>query len=546
MLLTDMSVGVSQAMPREELEARVRQLEAQLQQSELRNRELLRALEHLPCGVEIYDHKGWARYLNPAMVELTALPSAEVAIGRFNILTDRFSIETGLKVFYERAYAGEVVRTEEFVIEMERASDKWGTGPREIWFKLVLVPTFDHHGEVASVVAIVFETTESRRLEKALELVSRREGIELLAGGVAHDFNNLLTAIVMNGELVRELSEDDAVVGLSEDILLASQQAIFLTRQLFDFTRQRAAHVETVDLADLTQAIARAFRNSLLQVGQLELHLQNRQHLADVDAGQYKQVFMNMLTNAMEALPEHGGMVTVSLTEAHLDGPALEEFVFASTPAPGRWNVLEVADNGCGMSPDTIKRVFEPFFTTKSSGAGLGLTSTLGIIQSHGGGVSVRSSVGQGTSFRICIPLSQRNLSLPPTQAPGQTLPPSARILLVDNSPHLRGSLRVLLERLELVVADAADGQQALQLIKAADPPFDLVLMDIMMPGLNGTDVLRMLRADGSSLLVLMMSTHSEVGELAVKDDPMSAFIQKPFATSELLHSIGQLLGEGS
>lgn len=526
------------------LERRIEELEAALAASNNRYQQLLGGLAHLPSGLEIYDRTGLAAYLNPAMVQMTGLPSADVALGRFNILTDPFSIETGLKPLYDRAYAGEVVQTDEFVIAMERASDDWGTSAREVWFKMVLVPLFDLVGDVESVLAIMLETTEDRRTKKALELVSRRDGIELLAGGVAHDFNNLLTAIITNSQLAMEMSSDTDVHQLCGDILRASDQAVFLTRQLLDYAHQKTQHVETVDLRELTRSITRAFRNALLQAGRLDLDLADRPLLVEVEAGKYKQVVMNIMTNAMQALPAQDGIIGVSLHEAVLDAEALAGFKFSVEAAPGPWNVLEIRDNGCGMPPEIRDRIFEPYFTTKTTGSGLGLASTLGIIWSHGGGVSVQSEPGEGTLFRVCLPLSQRSQALPIETHGPMALPEGARVLLADNSPYLRGSLRALLERLGLTVLEASNGEEALELFEAASPRPDLALLDIMTPVQNGVDVLRALRGQGSSLPVLLMSTHEEVGHRSVADDPHATFIAKPFSPAQLVQALSRHLRE--
>ncbi len=529
----------------EELEARILELEERLSDSEHRYSELLRGLTYIPSGVELYDHTGLACYLNPAMVRMTGLPSAEIALGKFNILTDAFSIETGLKPLYERAYAGEVVRTDEFVIEMDRASEQWGTVARQVWFKMVLVPLFDRSGGVESVFAIMFETTEHRNIKKALELVSRRDGIELLAGGAAHDYNNLLTAIMTTCELIRDISMDEEVLELNDGILDSVKQATFVTQQLLLHTIQRHQRVETVDLRDLTHSIIRAFHNALLQVGRLELELTDVPCLAEAEAGKYKQVVMNLLTNAMQALPPQGGVIAISLQKEQLDAKALEAFQFSNTPRHGSWNVLEIRDNGCGMHEGLLARIFEPYFTTKSTGSGLGLSSVLDIIWDHEGGVSIHSELGQGTCFRICLPTSQRVLPAVEVHPLKTVLPENARILLADNSPYLRGSLRALLERMGVEVWEASDGEEALERYAAAPTPPELALLDIMMPGLNGLDVLRELRSSGSEVPVLLMSTHHEMGRRAAADDPSAAFIEKPFTSAELIGALASLLDEG-
>ena len=529
-------------MDEQALQARITELEHALKESEHRNRELLRALEYVPSGIEIYDADGLAQYLNPAMMKMITVPSAESVIGRFNILTDPFSVETGLKPLYDQAYGGEIVHTDEFAIDMERATGDWGTTTSQIWFRMVLIPVFDLTGGVESVVAIMFETTEARQMAKTLQLVSRRDGIELLAGGVAHDYNNLLSAIITNSEIVREISTESEVQELNDDVLGASEQAVFLTRQLLAYTGRNERTLHTLDLGSLTQGITQVFRNTLLQFGSIHVFCPETPSLAEVDAGQYKQVVMNLLTNAMEALPEQGGLVEIKLSQAELSTAELEAFQFSDSVQPGRWNLLEVSDNGVGMDADTRRRIFEPYFTTKSSGHGLGLAATLGIIWNHGGGVAVTSDLGGGATFQIVLPFSPHTVSQVLSEEVEGRLPEHATVLLVDNSPYVRGSVRALLERVNFTVFETESGTQALERLSSLEKPPDMVLMEIMAPTLNGLDVLQEIRKHHASLPVLLVGSHGEMGQRGVSQDPYASFLQKPFGSTPLLAQIARLL----
>ncbi|MDG1478620.1 MAG: response regulator [Myxococcota bacterium] len=457
-------------------------------------------------------------------------------------MKDKFSIDTGLKPIYERAYRGETVHTDEFTIEMGRAAEDWGTQSGQIWFRMSLIPLFALDGSVESVLVIMCETTAARKAAKTLQLASRRDGIELIAAGIAHDYNNLLTAIITNNELIQEISTEDEVRSLSADIYSASEQATLLNRKLLSYAGMNLRMVETLDLAVLTRDVVQIFQQTLLQFGELQLEMSGDDMLAEVDAGQYKQVVMNFLTNAMEALPKNAGSVRVTLRQVVLDDTTLEAFQFSGPAGPGRWNLLEVQDNGCGMPSDVRRHIFEPYFTTKSTGHGLGLASALGIIWNHGGGVSVQSTPEVGTSFQVVLPLSQHEQA---AQKPAElpvSLPASAHVLLVDNSPYLRGSLRALLEHMNITVAEEEDGAQAWKHLECAQPLPDLVLMDIMIPSMNGLDVLRELRGTYETLPVLLMSTHGEMGQRGVCDDPFAAFIPKPFSPSELLQQVARML----
>ncbi len=521
---------------------RILELEKALAASQCRNRELLRALDHMPSGVEIYDRHGTAAYLNPAMVTMTGLPSAEAAIGKFNILTDPFSAETGLKPLYERAYRGEVVETEEFVIEMGRAADEWGTSTRQIWFKMLLLPLKGVDGDVEAVFAIMFETTAKRQLAKVMQRASQRDGIELIAGGVAHDFNNLLTTIIMNTEIMAEEAEGAESQSLANDILSASEQAVFLTRQLLAYTGREERTIHTLDLATLTKSICQVFRQSIAQVGDFHLRLPNKPTLAEVDAGQYKQVVMNLLTNSLEALPADGGSLDVALSQRPLSHEDLTFYQFPDPPTPGTWNVLRIEDNGCGMPDHVRQRIFEPYFTTKAEGHGLGLAATLGIVWNHGGGVAVRSTPENGTVFTVLLPISSQSVTQAPPSPESAPWPQLGRVILVDPSPYIRGSLRALLQKKGWTVEEHQDGVTARDSILSNQEPPDLVVMDLMLSPMNGLDILRQVRHQHPTLPVLLMGTHEDMGRLGVQDDAHADFILKPFSSERLLTCAAAIL----
>jgi len=531
-------------MAEDDTRDRIRELEDALAASERRNRELLRALEHIPSGVEIYDQHGTAAYLNPAMVTMTGLPSAEAAIGKFNILTDPFSAETGLKPLYEKAYGGEVVETEEFAIEMGRATDDWGTADLQIWFKMVLVPLKGVEEDVEAVFAIMLDTTGKRKMAKVLQRTSKRDGIELMAGGVAHDFNNLLTAIIMNAEFISEEADEAASQSMAKDILSASDQAVFLTRQLLTYTGREEQTIHTLDLVTLTKSICQVFRQTIAQAGSFHLHLPDRPALAEVDAGQYKQVIMNMLTNGLEALPDQEGSLEVTLTQRTLSQEDLGRFQFPEPPTPGTWNVLRIHDNGCGMPDHVRQRVFQPYFTTKTDGHGLGLAATLGIIWNHGGGVAVESAPNKGTTFTVLLPLSRQSVTLAPPPVESSPMPKSGRGLVVDTSPYVRGSLRVLLQKVGWTVEEHRDGNTARDTILSSREPPDLVVMDLMLTPINGMDVLREIRHQHPTLPVLLMGNHEDMGRVGVNDDAHADFILKPFSSEAFLAHAAALLAK--
>lgn len=528
----------------ERLQEKIKALEARLAASELRYQQLLEAMNHVPTGVEIYDEAGLAEYLNPAMLRMIALPSADEVLGKFNILTDPFSEETGMKILYERAYAGEVVHTEEFMVEMERAAEDWGTGARSVWFRMVLVPIKDAAGRVEKVFAIMFETTQQRQMKALLQLVSRRDGLEILAGGVAHDYNNLLTAIVMSAGLVEEcIGERETVAQLAQEILLAGRQARFLTGQLQAYAGENWRAVTNSDVARLARETARMLESTVGVEHRFTVSSPASALLSLVNEGQFKQVVMNLITNARDALPRNGGEISVRSQRLDLDRGALDEIFFADPAKPGVWHCIEVTDNGCGMPPATMERMFEPYFTTKETGHGLGLAAVMGIIRGYGGGIRVQSEVGQGTTIGVYLRPSDE---VAPVEAirSVKSIPKFDRVVIADDSSFVRASLRQVFLRLEVDVLEATNGAEALDLVLSAKNRPDLLVMDLMMPVLNGLDALEAIRARDPALPVVLMSAHTETGTKAAGGDPSTSFIAKPFELDALLAVVAAALAD--
>jgi signal transduction histidine kinase len=527
-------------MNSQQLQAKIKKLEAQVRAQEHRHQQLMETLQHLPTGIEVYDKDGVAEYLNTAMMNMIALPSADLVLGQFNILTDPFSEQTGMKVHYDRAYAGEVVHTEEFMVEMERASDDWGTSARSAWFRMVLVPIKDLENRVEKVFAIMFETTQQRQMDAALELVSRRDGLEILAGGVAHDYNSLLTAIVMSAGMVEQyLDEPDTVVELSQEILLAGRQADFLTRKLLAHASGDRHSVASSDVVCLAQETVRMLESTMGERHAITMASPASALSSLVNEGQFKQVLMNLITNARDALPDEGGEINVTANQVELDGDAMEQISFADLAQPGLWNYVEVRDTGAGMSPDTIERMFEPFFTTKKSGHGLGLAAVTGIIRGYGGGIQVESELGVGTRIGLYLRPTEAAGVAEAIQAPS-VIPPLNRVIIADDSSFVRASLRQVFLRLGVEVVEATNGAEALARSREHKP--DLVVMDLMMPVMNGLDTIGAIRVEDPCLPVILMSAHAEAGERVAREDAATSFIAKPFELAGLLSVVAAAL----
>ncbi|MEM7159433.1 MAG: response regulator [Myxococcota bacterium] len=493
------------------------------------------ALEQVDVGLEVYDADGYAMWMNDAMVRFLGLPSAESVLGKFNILTDPFSKETGLLPVYERAYAGEVVVSEEFAIDMERASETWGSDARAIWFRMILVPHVDEQGAVRSVFAIMQETTQERQMQRTLRLAQQREGLELLAGGVAHDFNNLLTAVLGQASLLEAgIVEGDEAAQCGREIVNAAKQAASLTAQLLAYAGRGRGELLPTDLRNLIRETAHLVRVTFAKTASLELDLGERPAVALVDNAQLKQVLMNLVTNAYQALPEGVGTVRVSTRVADVDDTTLRRVRSREPLVAGTYVLLDVVDDGCGMVPKTLERIFEPYFTTKQEGHGLGLAATLGTVTGHRGGVLVDSSPGEGTRFCVLLPLCDVE-PIAPRIAASPRRDNSGLVLVADDEPYIRSLVSQILERTGYSVVEADDGRRAIALLDEHGAAVEMVLIDVMMPGANGLDALEAIRRRSSSLPVVLMSGHSDAGEAATRGDHNTWFLPKPFGVEAVL-----------
>ena len=386
------------------------------------------------------------------------------------------------------------------------------------------------------------DLTARKQLEEQLLHAQKMEAIGRLAGGVAHDFNNLLASITGYSEVLVDKLEGSALRHAAQQIYRSAERGAALTRQLLAFSRRQELETELVDLnavlLDLQDMMARLLGE------RVELVYRLGESLSPLlaDRGQLHQVLLNLVVNARDALDD-GGRIVISTENVDLEGELLRH---GSAIPAGRWVCLSVADDGCGMSEKVRQRVFEPFFTTKEpgKGTGLGLSTVYGIVQQSGGGVLLESEPGVGTTFEVYLPRAEGHVDRPAApEAEGAPKGGSETVLLVEDDETFRELLGDLLTGAGYRVLTAADGRQALALGEAQNGTLDLLISDLVMPGMRGTELARQLAAGAPGMRVILMSGYSEIEEGASAADELGAlFLQKPFSTRELLRSVRRLL----
>jgi PAS domain S-box-containing protein len=400
-------------------------------------------------------------------------------------------------------------------------------------------PVFDAHGQPLFFEGLIIDITARRQAETDKLAIERRllesqklESLGLLASGVAHDFNNLLTTIVGHAGLARlDQPAGSAALNCLQQIELASQHAAELCQQMLAYAGKGRLSVEQIDLNAVITAMRPLLQSSISRA--VTLHLELAPQLPDVtgDPSQLRQILMNLVINASDAIGEQAGRITLVTQVQDIGLDELARCATGRDLAAGKYVVLEVRDTGRGMSPATLERIFDPFFTTKFAGRGLGLAAVLGIVRGHHGALDVTTSLGAGAVFKLILP-EARMASAGPARADAAERP---RALVVDDDEPVRLVTSELLRSMGYEAETAATGEAALAWFQAEDARFDLVLLDIVMPGIDGLETLRRLRALKPGVHVLLMSGHAEHGakhEFAAEGP--AAFITKPFNRNAL------------
>jgi two-component system, cell cycle sensor histidine kinase and response regulator CckA len=398
--------------------------------------------------------------------------------------------------------------------------------------------------ETEEVLEIIAEdVTERRVLEEQFRQSQKMEAVGRLAGGVAHDFNNLLMVISGYTEVLLERTErSHPVYSKIEAIQQASDRATTLTRQLLAFSRKQLLQLKVVDINAIMTDMERLLRPLIGENIELSTRLAADLGRTRADAGQVEQVIMNLVVNAKDAMP-NGGRITIQTANVSLDDDLRREYSYIK---PGPYVMFSVTDNGQGMSRETQSRIFEPFFTTKEKGkgTGLGLSTVYGIVKQSGGYVFTQSEVGRGTCFRIYLPrVEEAAEPLHHNENVQSDSIGSETVLLVEDEESVRQLVRETLELKGYRVLEAEDGEAAIDIAASHKGTIDLLITDVVMPGMSGRDLARKLAESRPDTAVLFLSGYTEdtiahegVLELG------KAFLQKPFTLQNLSRKVREVL----
>ncbi|MEZ5575655.1 MAG: response regulator [Candidatus Competibacteraceae bacterium] len=416
-------------------------------------------------------------------------------------------------------------------------------------------PQRDNHPLLLLTITDISERkrAEERRLqlERQMQQTQKLESLGVLAGGIAHDFNNLLTIILGNTSLA--LDDLPPLSPAGESLLTiekTSLRAAELCRQILAYSGKGRFVIDDIRLGNLVGDMFSLLQSSISKKATLNLNLKEPLPPLHGDPGQIRQVIMNLVTNASEAVGDRGGVITISTGLMQCSREYLCEPYLYENLAEGLYVWFEVSDTGTGMDQETQRRIFEPFFTTKFTGRGLGLSAVLGIVRGHKGALKVYSKPGKGTTVKVLFPaLAEGKFSAEQGVAPKAgtwSWKGAGTILLVDDEESVRTLGTRMLERIGFKVLVAADGQEALDIYRKRRDEIALILLDLTMPQMDGEATLHELRRIDAKVRVVISSGYTEA-EIAPQfaGKPLFGFLQKPYTLNALTQCLRDAMGDG-
>jgi PAS domain S-box-containing protein len=492
---------------------------------------LATAVEQAAEDLIITDAAGVIQYVNPAFEQVTGYSRAEVVGLTPSILRSGVHDATFYRGLWDTISSGGTWRGR----LTNRRKD--GTFVLE---EGAISPIRDPEGQIVGYVSAKHDVTKQAGLEARLAQAQKMESIGRLAGGIAHDFNNILVAIIGFVELLERATLGERPLRYVHGIGAAAWRAADLTKQILTFSRQGSLDRKPLEIGPVVREALKLMRAALPASVEIRDALTSEIPVA-ANATQLHQIVVNLCTNAGLAMRDGGGVLDVSLDDVDVDSSMVD---LCPPLSPGRHVCLRVSDTGCGMTADVLARVFDPFFTTREpgEGTGMGLAVVHGIVEDHGGAITVSSTPGEGSSFRVFLP-SIVGTSPLPTTAAGPETPGRERVLFVDDEEVQTELARQLLGSLGYVVTAAKGGQEALAQLRTAPRAFDVVVTDIAMKGMPGDTLAEEIHRIRADLPVVLCTGFSERA-LAVRKWPPSIreFLVKPYSLSDLSAAVRRAL----
>ncbi len=537
-----MTDGNSESGLRAQIETLQRQITG-LQEALLKSEQKFRTLtDSAPVGIFLNDANGKAIFINKKCAELVGVP-AENALN-FDWAPYLHPDDRELMVTtWETAYrTGTVFRLEYRWVHSDG---------KVVWTLGEVVPILGNDGKVDLYIGTLTDVTERKRLEDErrqfdarLNQTQRLESLGVLAGGIAHDFNNILMAIMGRADLaIEELSPLSPAREHLSDIILASKRAAELCGQMLAYAGKGRIERFNINLGTLLEETLHMLKTCVSKKAILNLNLEKATLWVHGDPSQIRQILMNLVINASDAIGERSGVITITTGAMDCSEHYLANGYILAPGKPGTYAYIKVSDTGCGMDTKTIARIFEPFFTTKFTGRGLGLSAVMGILRAHEGALRVYSEPGKGTSFKVMFAVVEEAKVKQAEEGVSTHWRGSGTVLLVDDEETIRAIGSKQLQHLGLDVLTAEDGRQAVAVYRERRAGIDLVLLDLIMPHMNGEEAYRELRQIDPDVRVILASGYSEsdiTSRLAGKG--LAGCLQKPYTLTNLRSLLSTLL----
>jgi two-component system cell cycle sensor histidine kinase/response regulator CckA len=494
---------------------------------------LSRAVEQSPVAMVITDADGNVQYVNAKFIEATGYTLEYTIEHKVQVLREVHPDPESYQKFMEVMRAGGDWRGEHV---HQRPDGK------KIWESVHVSCLRNSAGEITNLLCLREDITGRRELEEQLRQAQKMESVGTLAGGIAHDFNNLIAIINGYADLAQMMPGDNAVLQKCVvEIKKASSRATGLVRQILTFSRKADVKFLSVDLNHLIRDLVALLAETFPRNVTFNFQPYDKLMALHADQNQLQQIILNLCVNARDAMPAGG---TLTLTTTVADPATLP----AALRRDRKYACLVVTDTGTGMTPEVRTRIFEPFFTTKAvnQGTGLGLAVVYGIVASHEGAITVDSSPGCGTTFRIYLPFAQSSEIIPALIREAEFPPGSESVLVAEDEAPLRMLLQAALISKGYKVTLAVDGTSAIEQLTALDLHFDAVLLDLNMPGVSGLEVYKMVRAVRPDVKVIVLTGHlTTQARTEFEQLGMRHLLAKPYALDELGRQLRELLDGG-
>ncbi|MFH1070276.1 MAG: PAS domain S-box protein [Candidatus Glassbacteria bacterium] len=502
-----------------------------LRQAEEGRRLLETAIEQAAEYILITDTEGAIQYVNPAFEKITGFKREEAIGGNPRILKSGLQDEAFYRDLWETIKGG---RTWQGHITNKK---KDGTLYTE---EAAISPVRNPAGQIVNFVAVKRDVTQELNLENQLRHAQKMESIGQLAGGVAHDFNNILTTIMGYSSSMKKAPElSEKIRKRVEEIEKASQRGAELTKQLLTFSRKQTPRLETINLNEVINGSLGFLKRTLPPTITIESKLSPDLGLVNADSGQMQQILMNLCVNSRDAMPG-GGKIRIETENIQINAEYIQNHFYAK---PGPFVLLTFTDTGEGIKKELLSRIFEPFFTTKSvgKGTGLGLSIVYGIVKTHGGFINVYSEEGKGTTFKIYLPQTTGRVKAK-SEAEPVIKGGNETVLIVEDEDMILNLVFSLLGELGYKCYTAANGLEGLKVYQEKGSEIDLVILDIVMPKMNGPELFVEIRKINPEAKVIMSSGFSLENEDDLLAQGVKVFIPKPYQIKVLARAVREVL----